>query len=739
MQCPSCHHDLAENDRAGSLCCADAGGLWHCSGCGQTHRGFAFAYGLCPSCNVKLRQLDTRRDDTPEAAAIEGVRLAFEIELGGRAFYQRAAADSTDVALRTLFGRFAVMEGEHMETLSRRFHVEPPAPSPALRLQAAALFAGVEHRPQDPDNLFRIALGLEQRAMHFFSERAAQAGEGSATQRLYLDLADEERAHAELLADEHARWSAGAPGRLGNDPHAAPPRADDHAVHAMNAAALLLDGQDARRTALVCHGGESLDYGELRERVARTASCWRTRGVGPGDRVAIKLPDGPDWVVAFLGTIWCGAIAVGVNPRAPVADWQYILDEAGFRLILAETLDDTPSPWRERVLLQGDWRDALPGCTALPAQTMDEDSPALWCHSSGTSGKPKAVVHAHRFARQIEQVSREGLGLVAGDRLFASSKLFFSYPQTNSLFAGLKLGATVILDPQWPTAASVAATVAAQRPTVLFSVPSLYRNLLHAGHAPAIAAAGVRLCVSAGEALPASLHSAWLQQTGLGIVNGYGASETLVLVMIDRGDGDGFAPSPGVDIQPLSEVAPGAPTRLLIRAPTLALGYLDRPQAQSEHFRDGAFCPADLFAIEYQVNAGPPQVDLHPSGGGGRAAAASGHHDGGWRFAGREDSLVKIHGRWVNLVELEERLSLRAPGIAEAAAVCVPDADGVDAVAFFFVAGDPTAVEAALRAATEAMPPHQRPRWLHVVDALPRTPTGKLLRRKLQELHLALD
>ncbi|OGB05337.1 MAG: hypothetical protein A3E25_14570 [Burkholderiales bacterium RIFCSPHIGHO2_12_FULL_69_20] len=507
----------------------------------------------------------------------------------------------------------------------------------------------------------------------------------------------------------------------------------------MNAAALLLDGQDARRTALVCHGGESLDYGELRARVARTASCWRAHGVGPGDRVAIKLPDGPDWVVAFLGTIWCGAIAVGVNPRAPVADWQYILDEAGFRLILAETLDDTPSPWRERVLLQGDWRDALPRCTALPAQTMDEDSPALWCHSSGTSGKPKAVVHAHRFARQIEQVSREGLGLVAGDRLFASSKLFFSYPQTNSLFAGLKLGATVILDPQWPTAASVAATVAAQRPTVLFSVPSLYRNLLHAGHAPAIAAAGVRLCVSAGEALPASLRSAWLQQSGLGIVNGYGASETLVLVMIDRGDGDGFAPSPGVDIQPLSEVAPGAPTRLLIRAPTLALGYLDRPQAQSEHFRDGAFCPADLFAIEYQVNAGPPQVDLHPSGGGGRAAAASGPHPMGWRFAGREDSLVKIHGRWVNLVELEERLSLRAPGIAEAAAVCVPDADGVDAVAFFFVAGDPTTVEAALRAAAEAMPPYQRPRWLHVVDALPRTPTGKLLRRKLQELHLALD
>ena len=479
----------------------------------------------------------------------------------------------------------------------------------------------------------------------------------------------------------------------------------------MNAAALLLAAADARRCALVCHGGESLDYGELRDRVARTAACWRAHGVRPGDRVAIKLPDGPEWVVACLGTIWCGAVAVGINPQAPAADWRYILGESDFGLIVADSDADTPEPWRARVLRRQDWRAATPRCTPLQAQRMDDAAPAMWCHSSGTSGKPKAVVHAHRFARRIEQVSSDGLGLVASDRLFASSRLFFSYPQTNALFAGLKLGATVVLDPQWPTAASVAATVAAERPSVLFSVPSLYRNLLHAGLAPGIAAAGVRLCVSAGEALPASLREAWAQQTGMQIVNGYGASETLVLVMLDRGDGAGFVPSPGIAIEPASAVAAGQPTRLLIRAPTLASGYYDRPQAQSEHFRDGAFCPADLFA---------------------------GEPGGGWRFAGREDSLVKIHGRWVNLVELEERLARQAPGLAEGAAVCVPDADGVDAVAFFFVAGDGPAVEAALRASTEAMPPHQRPRWLHRIDALPRTATGKLLRRRLQDLHLAI-
>ena len=364
MQCTRCHRPLAADDAAEGLCCADAIGLWHCALCGQTSEGFAFAYGLCPHCSGRLRRQDTPRAGAAESAAVEGVRLAFEIELGGRAFYQRAAADSTDPVMRALFGGFAVLEGEHMETLSRRYHIDAPAPSAALRVEAAALFAEVENRPQDPVNLFRIAIGLEQRAQRFFDERAALADAGSATQRLYRELAVEERAHAELLIDELARWRAGRPGRLASDRHAAPPRPAGALPAPMNAAATLLEGQDAQRTALVCTTGESLDYGSLRERVARGAALWRERGVGPGHRVAIKLSDGPDWVVAFLGTIWCGAIAVGVNPRVPVADWQYILDEAGFSVILAESLEDTPSPWRERVMLQGDWRNALQHCAA---------------------------------------------------------------------------------------------------------------------------------------------------------------------------------------------------------------------------------------------------------------------------------------------------------------------------------------------------------------------------------------
>jgi acyl-coenzyme A synthetase/AMP-(fatty) acid ligase len=461
---------------------------------------------------------------------------------------------------------------------------------------------------------------------------------------------------------------------------------------------------------LVC-GEQQLSYGELRDRVARAAGLWRARGLKPGDRVAIKLPDGIDWVVAFLGTIWAGGVAVAVNPQIPAPEWSYILDEAGFNVILATSADDTPAPWTGRVMLVDEGRRAVAATAPVEPHWVYEHTPAFWCHSSGTSGKPKAVVHKHGFAREIERISRERIGIQAGDRLFATSRLFFSYPQTNSLFAGLKLGATIILDPQWPTAASVAETVEKMRPTVFFSVPSLYRTLLHAGLAPKLAAAGVRRCVSAGEALPASLREAWREATDIGMIDGYGASETLVLVLTALDGDDGLQPSPGVDVRPLDAEAAalGIPTRLCFRASTLAIGYLDRPAAQAESFRGGAFCPADLF-----LRTG----------------------SGGWRFAGREDSLVKIKGRWVNLVELEERLAAGMPGLLEAATVCVPDADGVDSVAMFFVArtGERESVEQGLRERAADLPPYQRPGRLHAIDVLPRTPTGKLLRRRLAEM-----
>lgn len=708
MQCPQCRAPIEDAGDGPLVCCAEAPRQWQCRQCARLVEAFAMPYRRCPGCGGELTLRESRQ--TEGAAQQIAIRTAFEIELGGRAFYQRAAADTPDPALRDLFRRFAVMEGEHMEKLSHRYHVaDIPDPSPDFRIELAALFAGVEHRPQDGDNLFRIAIAMEQRAAGFFGSRATLAAPGSAEQRLYQELAGEEREHAQLLTAEYRQWLASEAGReaMRARTASAPAVAPDTTL---NGAALLLAAGADDTVALAC-GDQQITYAELRQRVGCAAAVWRERGLQRGDRVAIKLPDGIDWVVAFLGTIWAGGVAVAVNPQIPAPEWQYILEEAGFNVIVAATADGTPEPWRERVILVEDGRRAVAAATPIEPVAMDEEAPAFWCHSSGTSGKPKAVVHPHRFAREIARVSSERLGITPADRLFATSRLFFAYPQTNLLFAGLRIGATLILDPQWPTAASAAATVECTHPTVFFSVPSLYRNLLHEGLAPRLAQAGVRLCVSAGEALPASLRQAWRQACGLPMVDGYGASETLVLVLTAVEGDDGLRASPGVEVHPLDPEAAiaGIPTRLRIRVSTLALGYLDRPAAQAESFRDGAFCPADLF--------------LRTEGGG-------------WRFAGREDSLIKIKGRWVNLVELEEKLAATVPGLLEAGCVCVPDADGVDCVAMFYVAreGEGEAVERALRDRAAAMPPYQRPAIWQQVPQLPRTPTGKLLRRRLRDL-----
>jgi acyl-coenzyme A synthetase/AMP-(fatty) acid ligase/rubrerythrin len=710
MQCPKCHQPLADQDEGLYICCADAPTHWRCNDCGKVSEGFAFPYGRCPQCGGTLALRDAaataQAAATADAAALTAVRTAFEIELGGRAFYQRAAADCDDAELRALFGRFAVMEGEHMETLSRRYHVEMPAPSPTFSLMTAAVYADAQP-PQDAADLFKLAIALEKRAVAFFGERAAAIDRDAPERRLYEELAAEEREHAQILTTEYGRWRSRLPGLYGGDAPALAARAASGSDAVRNAAELLLAGHDDASTALEC-GDERISYGQLRDRVARAAAVWHARGLRPGDRVAVKLPDGIDWVVCWLGTIWAGGVAVGVNPRIPAPEWQYILDEAGFNVIVAESADDTAAPWGERVITLAEGRRAVAAAAPAEPVQLTGDSPMFWVHSSGTSGRPKAVAHAHRCVPEVGRVSAERMGMRAGDRLYASSKLFFAYPLTNLLLAGLRNGATLILDPTWPTPQTVAQAVERTRPDMLFSVPSLYRHLLHEGLAPGIAAAGVRCCVSAGEALPATLRQAWREATGLPMINGYGASEVLVLVMTEIDGDDGLQPSPGSEIAPLDAAAAdaGGPTRLLIGSPMQALGYLDRPAAQADSFRAGRFCPADLFV---------------------RTAG------GGWRFGGREDSLVKISGRWVNLVDLEETLGTGVPGLREAAAVCVPDADGVDTVGLFFAGSDDETAQRELQARIAALPRYQRPAWLRPIDALPRTPTGKLLRRKLVE------
>jgi rubrerythrin len=208
--CPRCQRPL--EDEEPYVCCAGVELTWRCASCLKVSEGFAFPYGLCPYCKGRLELLD--RGGVDGDAALEAVRKAFEIELGGHAFYQRASRDAKDPLLADLFARFAAMEQEHMATLAKRYHAELPPPSADFQIDRAAIFAGVDRKPEDPANLFRIAIAFEQRAVDFFAREGENAPDGSVERELYRELAAEEREHVELLTTEFRQWEAGKRGLL---------------------------------------------------------------------------------------------------------------------------------------------------------------------------------------------------------------------------------------------------------------------------------------------------------------------------------------------------------------------------------------------------------------------------------------------------------------------------------------------------------------------------------------------
>lgn len=209
-RCPKCRKPLEDDEEY--ICCAAATIAWRCAACAKVSEGFAFPYGQCPLCGGALASLEARPGADGEE--LVAVREALAIELGGQAFYTRAARDAAEPAMRELFGRLAAMEGEHIATLARRYHAPVAAPVAEFAVDRAAIYAGIDSRPQDPANLFRIAIACEERAAAFFAERARSAAADATARELYRELAAEERDHVALLSTEYALWLDGRAGLL---------------------------------------------------------------------------------------------------------------------------------------------------------------------------------------------------------------------------------------------------------------------------------------------------------------------------------------------------------------------------------------------------------------------------------------------------------------------------------------------------------------------------------------------
>ena len=465
--------------------------------------------------------------------------------------------------------------------------------------------------------------------------------------------------------------------------------------------------------------------------VDRTGNALRALGIEPEQRVALVLPDSPEFVAAFLGAIKIGAIPVTLSTLLTEGDYAYLLADCRARaVVVADGLLSRIGPARgelrdlRHVIVAG---QTSPGTIALSeitagasdkceAESTGPDDMCFWQYSSGTTGAPKAVVHLQRSAMAPAELhGRHVVAMRPDDRVFSVAKLFFSYGLNNSLVIPFRHGATSVLFPGRPEPGAVFATIAQERPTVFYGVPSAYAAMLATDGEHDVSS--VRVFVSAGEALPRPIFERWKARFGAEILDGIGSTE-IGYIAISNFAGRARAGTSG-EVIPGYEAkvagADGAPVEsgevgdLMVRGPSTALCYWHKREATKQTFRGQWVFTGDRYSVD-----------------------AAGYHT----YQGRSDDLLKVGGIWVSPLEVETAL-LEHGAVRECAVVGREDADGLVKPAAYVVLrnGDPSEGLAwELRAfVKDRLAPYKYPRWIEFVPELPKTSTGKVQRYKLRQ------
>ncbi len=497
-----------------------------------------------------------------------------------------------------------------------------------------------------------------------------------------------------------------------------------------------LDEGRGDKVALIA-GSETRTYAEVAERTARLAAALRRAGVRPEERVLIVLPDVFEFAETFFGVLRAGAVFAMVNPLLKREDYAYYLGytKARVAVVHADVLPEIGPAAREARLCErllvvgGDAGEFTPYEEALAAERADSDLAAIeptgpddlagWLFTSGSTGKPKGCVHTHAdFAWNTETYALQVVGYRESDVCLSVPKLFFGYATGTNLMFPFRVGASSILFPGRSTADELFDQLAAHRPTLLTSVPTMINNMLRSERCADADFGSLRVCLSAGEALPAKLYDEWKERTGVEILDGIGSAEMFHIYISNRVDdvkvGSLGKIVPGYEARIVdadgAEVPVGEPGRLCVRGGSTALCYWGDNEKSREAFQ-GEWCTsADVFRRD---------------------------EEGYYYYEGRTDDLLKVSGIWVSPLEIENAL-LDHPAVKEVCVVGHEDAEHlVKPYAFVALApdrsGDDALADELKGWVKDRLAPHKYPRWFEWRDALPRNDRGKVARKVLKE------
>jgi benzoate-CoA ligase len=475
-------------------------------------------------------------------------------------------------------------------------------------------------------------------------------------------------------------------------------------------------------------------FGELAERVNRAANALTELGLGIDDRLMLCHLDTVDWVAVFLGAIKAGIVPIAVNTLLTSADYEFMLNDSRAKaLVVSEQLWPQFAPILDRcphvkhVVISGAnaqgrtrLQDLLAQAgTSFATAPTSRDDPCFWLYSSGSTGTPKGTVHIQTsMLYTAELYGRPVLGIRMDDVVFSAAKLFFAYGLGNALSFPLAVGATTVLMAERPTPASVFKRLKEHQPTIFYGVPTLYGALLASPDLPQKPELKVRVCASAGEALPADIGRRWTEHFGVEILDGIGSTEMLHIFLSNRPGEVRYGTSgkavPGYRLRVVNEKGEDAALDevgdLLVAGPSAAAGYWNNRERTRSTFLGEWTRTGDKYTCDA---------------------------DGYYTYGGRSDDMLKVGGIFVSPFEVEAAL-LTHPDVLEAAVVGIPDdAQLIKPKAYVVtkagVHGTPALADTLKQHVKDRLAPYKYPRWVEFVPELPKTATGKIQRFKLRQ------